>query len=118
MDFTIIEREEEAPLEIEPEEDIVRPVAGKGIIPEEIPTLTILSAEKNKPVAADLPLEIKSVPDPIDDLKEERGAGAEGDRVQLPLPDYEPTLDLRDYNYPSLYLLAAHGSDQIGHESR
>src|SRR5258708_303157 len=113
IDFTIIEREEEAPFEIEPEEEIVRPVAGKGIIPEEIPPLTILSAEKNKPVAADLPLEIKSVPDPIDDLKEEGGTGAEGDGVQLPLPDYEPTLDLRDYKYPSLDLLEAHGSEKI-----
>ncbi|PWT75831.1 MAG: cell division protein FtsK [Bacteroidetes bacterium] len=29
------------------------------------------------------------------------------------LPDYEPTLDLRSYKYPSLDLLESHGSDKI-----
>ncbi|HEV3326880.1 MAG TPA: DNA translocase FtsK 4TM domain-containing protein, partial [Puia sp.] len=29
------------------------------------------------------------------------------------LPDYEPTLDLRDYKYPTLDLLEAHGSEKI-----
>jgi S-DNA-T family DNA segregation ATPase FtsK/SpoIIIE len=29
------------------------------------------------------------------------------------LPDYEPTLDLRDYRYPVLELLEAHGSEKI-----
>src|SRR6185312_9832126 len=29
------------------------------------------------------------------------------------LPDYEPTLDLRDYRYPGLELLEAHGSEKI-----
>jgi len=29
------------------------------------------------------------------------------------LPDYEPTLDLRDYRYPTLDLLEAHGSEKI-----
>ncbi|HEV2355387.1 MAG TPA: DNA translocase FtsK, partial [Puia sp.] len=29
------------------------------------------------------------------------------------LPDYEPTLDLRDYRYPALDLLEAHGSERI-----
>jgi S-DNA-T family DNA segregation ATPase FtsK/SpoIIIE len=30
-----------------------------------------------------------------------------------PLPDYEPTWDLRDYQYPSLDLLDVHGSEKI-----
>jgi S-DNA-T family DNA segregation ATPase FtsK/SpoIIIE len=42
---------------------------------------------------------------------EEPGA----DEAALPadLPDYEPTLDLRDYKYPSLDLLEQHGSEKI-----
>ncbi len=55
----------------------------------------------------DLPLEIKTVPDKIvdeEDNKEKRY----GD-----LPPYEPTLDLRDYKYPGLDLLEAHGSEKI-----
>jgi DNA segregation ATPase FtsK/SpoIIIE-like protein len=47
-------------------------------------------------------------------------AGALGDGVPgdddisfRSLPDYEPTLDLRDYKYPTLDLLEAHGSEKI-----
>ena len=29
------------------------------------------------------------------------------------LPPYEPTLDLRDYKYPTLDLLETHGSEKI-----
>ena len=43
------------------------------------------------------------------------GADEEAWGSALPenLPDYEPTLDLRDYKYPSLDLLEAHGSEKI-----
>jgi DNA segregation ATPase FtsK/SpoIIIE, S-DNA-T family len=45
----------------------------------------------------------------------QRGADEEAWGSALPenLPDYEPTLDLRDYKYPSLDLLEAHGSEKI-----
>ena len=116
IDFTIIERAEEPPFEIEPEkEEPVRPVTGKGkeFIPEEIPLITIPPIEpiEKKGTGADLELEIKSAPEDLttegDDLT------GEGDGMQLPLPDYEPTLDLRDYKYPPLDLLEAHGSEKI-----
>ncbi|MFN4893554.1 MAG: DNA translocase FtsK, partial [Bacteroidota bacterium] len=53
----------------------------------------------------ELALEIKTVPDPVEEeiievAKEE-------------LKPYEPTLDLRDYKYPSLDLLEQHGSEKI-----
>jgi S-DNA-T family DNA segregation ATPase FtsK/SpoIIIE len=53
----------------------------------------------------ELALEIKTVPDPVEEevieiSKEE-------------LKPYEPTLDLRDYKYPSLDLLEQHGSEKI-----
>ncbi len=51
----------------------------------------------------DLELEIKEVPG----KEEEAGVTIEN------LPPYEPTLDLRDYKYPSLNLLETHGSEKI-----
>ena len=119
IDFTIIEREpEELPFEPDPEPEPVRPV-GKGKIPQEIPPLTIIppiipttiEPVEKAPVGADLELEIKPVPEPEEEGIE--GGTEAGDGPQLPLPDYEPTLDLRDYKYPSLDLLEAHGSEKI-----
>lgn len=46
----------------------------------------------------------------------------EGNEEEAPLPkktvlkDYEPTLDLRNYHYPSLDLLETHGSEKIVHD--
>ncbi|MEI9808621.1 MAG: DNA translocase FtsK [Bacteroidota bacterium] len=68
---------------------------------------TGLSFRDNKPSASDLELEIKTVPEKIEEDEE---------RVQEEfekLPPYEPTLDLRDYKYPSLSLLETHGSEKI-----
>ncbi len=55
--------------------------------------------------ASDLQLEIKSAPETPEPNEE---AVTETD-----LPPYEPTLDLRDYKYPSLDLLETHGSEKI-----
>ncbi|HZK65565.1 MAG TPA: DNA translocase FtsK, partial [Puia sp.] len=56
-----------------------------------------------------LELEIRAVPepDPKETDPEEPGTKAEK------LPDYEPTLDLRSYKYPTLDLLETHGNDRI-----
>lgn len=51
----------------------------------------------------DIELEIKEVPEEI----KEEVKGYEN------LPPYEPTLDLRDYRYPTLDLLETHGSEKI-----
>ncbi len=71
----------------EPEEEIILPLKEKS---------------SNKKIEEDLELEIKATPDKV--VEEE-----------LPenLPPYEPTLDLRDYKYPTLSLLEAHGSEKI-----
>jgi DNA segregation ATPase FtsK/SpoIIIE, S-DNA-T family len=56
---------------------------------------------------APLPLEIKTVPDPVDEPD---------DMVAAKLPataPYDPILDLRDYKYPLLSLLENHGSEKI-----
>ncbi|MCU7550826.1 DNA translocase FtsK 4TM domain-containing protein [Chitinophagaceae bacterium LB-8] len=55
--------------------------------------------------ATDLKLEINRVEDkPIDEERE---------KDYSDLPPYEPTLDLRDYKYPSLDILESHGSEKI-----
>lgn len=58
-------------------------------------------------VKKELELEIKTKVEPV----------KTGEPVELlvpeNLPDYEPTLDLRDYRYPTLDLLEAHGSEKI-----
>lgn len=79
------------------------------LLEDEEPPQEIISPRiKEKPVDikqdTPLELEIKAAPDP---LKEEAEAVAEN------LPPYEPTLDLRDYKYPTLNLLETHGSEKI-----
>jgi DNA segregation ATPase FtsK/SpoIIIE, S-DNA-T family len=94
IDFTIIEREpEEGP----------KPVTGLPVIPP---------PEKMKLANAEPELEIRTVPEPAD-AKMEDGEEAASIRSLENLPDYEPTLDLKDYKYPTLDLLEAHGSEKI-----
>jgi DNA segregation ATPase FtsK/SpoIIIE, S-DNA-T family len=70
----------------------------------------IVEPLKEKPVSKKstepLELEIKTVPEPGEETEEEE-APVEN------LPPYEPTLDLRDYKYPTLGLLETHGSEKI-----
>ncbi len=102
-DFKVVEKDEPGEEEntedhtiegsIEPEEDIddeiVPPVKEK-----------ITKSNSDDP----LELEIKVVPDKVEE---------EAEKVVENLPPYEPTLDLRDYKYPTLTLLEAHGSEKI-----
>jgi S-DNA-T family DNA segregation ATPase FtsK/SpoIIIE len=70
-----------------------------------IPPVTKEKPVIKKPGDA-LELEIKAVPDKI--TEEEEAAFAVEN-----LPPYEPTLDLRDYKYPTPGLLETHGSEKI-----
>jgi len=111
-ELTLVEKEEDE----EPPFDITPPVEEKPDILEEIPPLPVVISSppvKTKLAAPELELEIKAAPEE----NAEAGEGTEGAGEEaasgLPLPDYEPTLDLRDYQYPSLELLEAHGSEKI-----
>jgi S-DNA-T family DNA segregation ATPase FtsK/SpoIIIE len=121
IDFTIIEREEEEEVEEEPP---FAPTKGVGIpvtpvlppVAEEIPPLPPVTATKNKSPEPSLELEIKTAPaiPEVDSATGELGEGdGEGAGPLAAMPDYEPTLDLRDYKYPTLDLLEAHGSEKI-----
>jgi len=110
IEFTITERdepvEEEPPFAIEPEQDeddLDEEPAEEPAPPLTIPPIPPVA--KTQP--GNLELEIKTAP-PI----EETLAG-EDSLLPADMPDYEPTLDLRDYKYPSLDLLEAHGSEKI-----
>ncbi len=94
-DINMVEKDEGeervAPVEID-EEKIILPVV------EPIKTITPES---------DLPLEIKVVPEK---QQEEIETAVGKSPVTKP---YDPILDLRDYKYPTIDLLANHGSDKI-----
>jgi len=64
-----------------------------------------------KDETGDFNLEIKDITVP-----EEEVAIIEQKISQIRLDPYEPTLDLRDYKYPSLDLLETHGSEKIVHD--
>ena len=115
-EFTVIEKEEppeemiekKDDLQITPEKEIVSELLHRHDLPvddeqEDIPLKqTNKSWDEQKTSADDLELEIKSVPDKI-----------LGEKELENLPPYEPTLDLRDYKYPTLSLLETHGSEKI-----
>lgn len=63
-------------------------------------------------VADDMPLEINNSAEEIEDETNT----VEEEIKAKPLAPYEPTLDLRDYQYPSLDLLETHNSEKIVHD--
>lgn len=79
--------------------------------PEPIPAIPRIKQQPEVPGATDdLPLEIKPA---VSESQE-----ATGEIVKKPeLEPYEPTLDLRDYKYPSLDILETHGSEKIVHDA-
>jgi len=106
--FTVVEREEEEPMEEVEEEELPLKVVPPLTIPTSLPV------ERSTPVemtprtkTGDLELEIKTMPELPEETREAEGLPLES------LPDYEPTLDLRDYKYPPLDLLESHGSEKI-----
>ncbi len=112
--FEIIERDEEEGLTTsEPiiEKEIADEILhahddelAKDLEQEELPIPPPPPKQKPQTVS-DIALEIKTV--------EEKPAEEERQKDYSDLPPYEPTLDLRDYKYPKIDLLEAHGSEKI-----
>ncbi|MEO6610588.1 MAG: DNA translocase FtsK [Chitinophagaceae bacterium] len=110
-DFKVIEKDEleEQIEEIEkqqptPEKEIVNELLHEHEFDQPVPSPDEIKKPVSRKTEEPLELEIKPVPDK---LTEEEAAVAEN------LPPYEPTLDLRDYKYPTLGLLETHGSEKI-----
>ncbi|MDB5248711.1 MAG: cell division protein FtsK [Segetibacter sp.] len=82
------------------------------IVPVEAPVKKIPVVKYEEPLD-DFELEIKDVAaveeEDEDEVFEQKIA-------KIKLDPYEPTLDLRDYKYPSLELLETHGSEKIVHD--
>jgi S-DNA-T family DNA segregation ATPase FtsK/SpoIIIE len=101
--FQVIEKEEETELETEEESPIEKEIIDDLQHRREMPE-PVTHVPPVTPPADDLELEIKTV-EPAPEEVREKGYGD--------LPPYEPTLDLRDYKYPSIDLLDTHGSEKI-----
>lgn len=86
------------------------------IIEKEIPpVIEEVVAPVEKPLSkpkeiTPLELEIKTAPDPVDEEVKASTAPAKKQGLDT---SYDPVLDLRDYLYPSIDLLEAHGSEKI-----
>ena len=68
-----------------------------------------LPKQKYVPASSDLPLEIKESEEEIDETPKPKSKTVE-------MANYEPTLDLSNYKYPSIDLLETHGSEKIVHD--
>lgn len=81
-------------------------------IAEDMPPFVLgpaTSKEKNKKKEKEPELEIR----PVEERTGGDGTAFPQGLPEGPLPDYEPTLELRDYKYPPLDLLEVHGSEKI-----
>lgn len=94
LDLTIVEKENPG-FETPPQPAIISPDVTKEV------TIIAEPQKYKKDIVPDL------VINDITKLEEEV------DEELVSMPPYEPTLDLRDYKYPSLDLLEIHGSEKI-----
>lgn len=77
-----------------------------------------IKAPVEEEIEDDIPFEVEAPEDPLETVIDEEPA--EADETQLEIRseelatiNYDPTLDLRDYQYPSINLLETHGSEKI-----
>jgi S-DNA-T family DNA segregation ATPase FtsK/SpoIIIE len=93
--------------EVEPaiEKELVDDILHRNELVDNIELSGQKSKSKEKNAPENLELEIKIAAEKQDDEVKEKGYSD--------LPPYEPTLDLRDYKYPTIDLLEAHGSERI-----
>ncbi|MFT3824618.1 MAG: DNA translocase FtsK [Chitinophagaceae bacterium] len=122
IEFTVVEKEdisanpameevaeeEEPPFDEDEPEIEIPEVAQPPVIPVKV--------GKNKVPIPELELQIKTIQE--EPIADEDGVVIEEGEEEVALPKaelepYEPTLDLRDYKYPSLDLLEQHGSERI-----
>jgi DNA segregation ATPase FtsK/SpoIIIE, S-DNA-T family len=99
-DESVEDTEEENEQELPVEKEVIDDIQHKREIPMPSRTVVIPPAAPSD----DLELEIKTPEPPEKEVKE---------KGYSDLPPYEPTLDLRDYKYPSIDLLETHGSEKI-----
>lgn len=113
IEFKVIEREDTVDANAKLADLNMPPMPIPQPPVEVIPPVT-KTEKPNKKQLPDLELEIKT-PSPAELEEAEQAAPFEEEEEKTPviLAPYEPTLDLRDYKYPSLDLLEQHGSEKI-----
>jgi DNA segregation ATPase FtsK/SpoIIIE, S-DNA-T family len=105
-EFKVIEKEESEEMSLTEQETPVE----KEIVDE------ILKRNDIEEQVIETSVKKKTVKQPEDELELEIKTVAEQpaeEKTYENLPPYEPTLDLRDYKYPTISLLEAHGSERI-----
>ena len=118
--FQVVEKDaDDIPLEIESpvEQEVVDEIMHENelsIIPTEP------DEEEEEQIAPPPPPSVREQVKPVDDIQleikvaeEQPEEEEERQKDYSDLPPYEPTLDLRDYKYPTLELLETHGSEKI-----
>jgi S-DNA-T family DNA segregation ATPase FtsK/SpoIIIE len=104
--------EDDVPLAIkEVEDEPVEPLSLADIALSQLPNKKAPTLKQPDPLIEDMELEIKDTPEEPEEEVEELFK-----KDIAKLDPYEPTLDLRDYKYPSLDLLETHGSEKIVHD--
>ncbi len=112
-EFQLIEKDEPA------EEIIEKSNKKEPTIEKEVVSELMHQHEDNLEEELVIPLppvkeKIPKKKDPLLELEIKDSPGKEEEKeVVENLPPYEPTLDLRDYKYPTLSLLETHGSEKI-----
>ncbi|MEO6549734.1 MAG: DNA translocase FtsK 4TM domain-containing protein [Ferruginibacter sp.] len=102
--------EKELPLTVTPSKKEALEIINENLSPavdDFVPPIQNVREPKNREVAP-IELEIKTVPEKLE--KELQGSAIKHQTIDTP---YDPILDLRDYKYPKLELLEAHGSEKI-----
>ncbi len=106
--------EDDFPLEIKDDNVVEQPIEPLSLVDialSQVPEKKAPTLEPSIITPDSMELEIK---DKIEEPEEEEEIVFKRDITKL--PPYEPTLDLRDYTYPSLDLLETHGSEKIVHD--
>ena len=110
IDFQVIEKD--PPVEAAQEKELTLPTNDENVIKEDKPLVEPVPPQRKSrdKSTSILELEINPVQDELN--KPEEIPDAVEQKI-IDLEPYEPTLDLRDYKYPTLDLLETHGSEKI-----
>lgn len=123
-ELSLVEKEEDLPLEINEHEQHEEELANSGkespanivelveMVTADIPTTPATKRPAKQQEAIDMELEINETTEEITG----DGEAATEKAKPVKMDPYEPKLDLRDYQYPTLDLLETHGSEKIVHD--
>ncbi|PZP47428.1 MAG: cell division protein FtsK, partial [Pseudopedobacter saltans] len=119
IDYSEVEGEEGSDIETPVQDDVDWEEPTPISKPLE-PSISVIMPNvlKSKSGDPDLSLEITpSIDEDVNDIPSEINVNPEPQQATVEaLGDYEPTLDLRDYQYPMVDMLEAHGSDKTFHD--